>query len=153
MKIREKKFTRLTGRIFLIVVVAVLAIILLNTLIEPRPDLGTRSPEPSQADAKPGGKKTWRKVADLYGHASTKSDVFHLQGGKQRITYTINGEYSPTMYVYLMEAGKARDKDHSFPRFTASMPGDTMDYLMEGDYYLDVMVDGAEWSVKIEEEV
>lgn len=118
----------------------------------------SRSTTQPQAQASPQAvqhapaPKTYVKVAELSGNANKRSDVFRLAGGKQRITYTVAGQYSPTVYVYLVPEGKSLERDGGFPEVMATTNGETMGYESAGNYYLDVSAVATDWTILIEEE-
>ena len=68
----------------------------------------TSTPAPAQ-------QKSWRKVIELSGSTSKHNDIFQLNSSKQRITYTVNGEYSPFVNIYVMTEGKSLDKNGGIP--------------------------------------
>lgn len=103
------------------------------------------------APAQPQAPKTWVKVAELSGTTNKRGDVFELKGGKQRITYTVAGQYSPYVNIYVVPEGNSLERDGVFPEVTmASVSGETLMYNNAGRHYLDVSGNG-EWTVIVEE--
>lgn len=95
--------------------------------------------------------KTWQKVAELSGSNSKRGDVFTLTGAKARLTYTLSGDYTPTLNVYIVDEGDSLEESGGFPEvFAAKSNGDTLLAKKAGNYYLDVTSTGV-WSVTIEE--
>ncbi|MCJ0895971.1 hypothetical protein MTX38_02805 [Rhodococcus sp. ARC_M13] len=100
----------------------------------------------------PAQQKSWHKVIELSGSTSKRSDIFQLNSSKQRITYTVNGEYSPFVNIYVMAGGKSLDKHGGIPEVTmAPVSGDALLYRGSGGYYIDVSGQGV-WTVIVEEE-
>jgi hypothetical protein len=109
------------------------------------------APAAEAKPAEPQTPKTWHKVIELSGNASKRSDVFHLEGGKQRIVYSLDGTTYPSLSVYIMDAGKQLMKDGGFPEVSTSMPGETMSYRGAGDVYLETLSANTSWTVVLDE--
>lgn len=139
-------------KIFLGVLVVLFLLAVLASIDSSDDQPATNSPQAQAAPIKqeaPAAPKTWQKVVELSGSSNKRSDVFHLQGGQQRITYLVDGQYA-TVYFYFMPAGKTLDKDGGFPEVAAATNGDTMSYRDAGEYYFDVSGTG-NWTIQIEE--
>ncbi|PBC40502.1 hypothetical protein CJ178_01775 [Rhodococcus sp. ACPA4] len=134
--------------VFLLVIVAFIAV----ASFTQKGDQPTGLVVPTEtATSAPAQQKSWHRVIELSGSTSKRSDIFQLNSSKQRITYTVNGEYSPFVNVYVMAEGKSLDKNGGIPEVTmAPVGGDTLMYKASGGYYLDVSGNG-EWSVVVEE--
>ncbi|MDV6295208.1 hypothetical protein [Rhodococcus aetherivorans] len=106
----------------------------------------------TEAPTQPQARKTWVKVAELSGTTNKRGDVFELNGGKQRIVYTVAGQYSPYVNIYVIPEGNSLERDGGFPEVTmASVSGETLMYKGAGRHYLDVSGNG-DWTVAVEEE-
>jgi len=136
--------------VFLLVIVAFIAV----ATFTQKSDKPTGRVVPAETSTSaPPQQKSWHKVIELSGSTSKRSDIFQLNSSKQRITYTVNGEYSPFVNVYVMAEGKSLDKNGGIPEVTmAPVGGDTLMYKASGGYYLDVSGNG-EWTVTVEEEI
>lgn len=99
-------------------------------------------------------KPKWVTVTKLNGSSNKKGDIFSLEGGKQRLTYTITGDELSIVAIYVMEEGKTLDKDGGFTEVTADGPGSDSTFMFKGsgNYYLDVSSANVSWTIKIEEE-
>lgn len=139
-------------KVILVTIPILFVIALLASLGDADKQSATPPAQAQAATAKeeaPAAPKTWQKVAELSGSSNKRSDVFHLQGGQQRITYLVDGQYA-TVYFYVMPAGKTLEKHGGFPEVTASTNGDTMSYRDAGEYYFDVSGTG-NWTIQVEE--
>ncbi len=98
-------------------------------------------------------KQEWVKVTSITTSTKKQSDTFHLNGGKQRITYILSGKEFSSCYVYIVPEGKSLDKEGGFP--VAIATGKTNDETMTresaGNYYLDLSLANGVCSVLIEE--
>lgn len=95
--------------------------------------------------------KEFQNVLELSGRVSKKTDVFEFSGGKQRISYKMEGGEHSAYYV------KAVNIDTGKSEYIAEIfdPGveTSFSYLSKGKYYLDIdTVNDAIWSITIEEE-
>lgn len=135
--------------VFLLVIVAFIAVAAFNQKTDQPTGLVVSTETSPSA---PAQQKSWHKVIELSGSTSKRSDIFQLNSSKQRITYTVNGEYSPFVNIYVMAEGKSLNKHGGIPEVTmAPVSGDTLMYKTSGGYYLDVSGNG-EWTVLVEEE-
>lgn len=98
--------------------------------------------------------KSWVKVIEVSGNANKRTDLFHLNGGKARLSYSVNGGSAVLMAAYVMDEGKSLDKQGGFPEVTVSEAGSDSTYLVKsaGNYYLDITSANANWTVSVEEE-
>jgi hypothetical protein len=98
--------------------------------------------------------KAWVKVFETNGSSSKQTESFKLQGGKQKITYTLNGGDFIMGSIYVMKEGRSLDKDGGIPEVTVTKSGTDSTMLRKdaGEYYLDVKAANTTWTVTIEEE-
>lgn len=140
-----------------IVVLALIGFVIIGAMgSASTPEATTTGPSAPVAVApvttQPETPKTWQKVAELAGSTSKRGDVFHLNGGKQRITYTITPGTSPFITIYVMKAGENLQDDGGFGEVTmADESGETLAYKAGGDYYLDISAGNGDWTVVVEE--
>ena len=99
-------------------------------------------------------KPKWVAVVELSGDSNKRSNVFTLEGGKQRLSYTLTGNEYVLATIYVVEEGKELLKDGGFPEASPTGPGSDSTFLYKsaGKYYLDITAGNGSWTVKIEEE-
>jgi hypothetical protein len=95
----------------------------------------------------------WVKVATMKGSASKTSPSFKLQGGEQKLTYTIRGGEMVVAAVYVEEAGWDLNEDGGIPVVMPDKAGtdSTMMSRDAGKYVVHVEAANCDWVVTIKE--
>jgi hypothetical protein len=95
----------------------------------------------------------WVDVIALTANASRQSETFRLQGGQQRLSYTVTGGDWTICTIYVVEEGRDLTVDGGFPEVMVQGPSEDETLLRKrrGDYYLSVDVANGTCVVAIEE--
>jgi hypothetical protein len=97
--------------------------------------------------------KQWMQVTTLAGNGPKRGAVFALTGAQARLRYTLQGDSTSVLAVYVVEEGHSVQKDGGSPDVNVDKPGtdETMLANPAGRYYLDVNSANGTWTVIVEE--
>lgn len=97
--------------------------------------------------------KKWVKVTTMKGSTSKTSPSFKLQGGEQKLIYTIKSGDMVTAAFYVEKAGWDLTKDGGFPLVMPDKAGkdSTMMSKDAGKYLVQVESANCDWTVTIQE--
>lgn len=115
---------------------------------------GIGAPEVKErVEKQPAKPKEWVSVIKQQSSAEKQSDTFALQGGKQKIVYSLTGSMS-ICSVYIVKEGESLDEEGGFPEvmLTEAKSGETMARKSSGKYYLDVKPANGMCAVEVFEE-
>jgi len=97
--------------------------------------------------------KTYQSVISLQTTSTKNSDSFALDGGKQKLTYTIEKKPFGSCSIYLLDEGTDLQVDGGFPVvLLAEESGETVLRKRSGNYYLSVQSTNTSCSIELEEE-
>jgi len=84
----------------------------------------------------------WVKVTSITASASKQSDTFELEGGKQKIVYSLSGGSYAMCSIYLEKEGTDIAEVGGFPivMITEAKSDETMTRKSSGNYYLQLSV-------------
>jgi predicted small lipoprotein YifL len=105
--------------------------------------------EPAADDS--GGDGGWVEVVSMDGSTSKRSPSFTLEGGEQKLEYTIEGDTMPVMAVYVEQPDWDMDKDGGFPTAWPDEAGSDSTMLEKdaGEYIVQVESANCDWTVTI----
>jgi len=143
------------GGIGLVLVLAIIVIAVVNS--------APPATQPSSGGSSSGGGASetsqWVVVASLSGDTDKTGQVFSLQGGEQRLDYSIAStgvtDYGDMAIagIYVMDAGTDLNTEGGFPEVSPDGGGaaSTMMYKSAGGYYLAVTSANCNWVVNVYE--
>jgi hypothetical protein len=104
------------------------------------------APEDSGGDA-----EGWVEVMSMNGSTSKRSPSFTLEGGEQKLEYTMEGDTMPVMAVYVEKDGWDIEKDGGFPTVWPDEAGSDSSMLDKdaGEYIVQVESANCDWTVTI----
>lgn len=105
-----------------------------------------------QASAiKPVGQlKSWKTIVIEAGSGKKRTPLFRLQGGQQRIKFTVQGAFDPSLTIYVVPEGQTAD-DVKPDVLGATSNGDTTLFKTPGLYYIETEATGSSWSFEVAE--
>jgi hypothetical protein len=100
-----------------------------------------------------GAAAEWVEVVSMKGSANKRSESFELEGGEQRLTYTVKGSTMPIVGIYVEKAGWDMQEDGGFPVVMVDTEGKDSTMLSKGggEYVIQVEAANCDWTVKLEE--
>lgn len=103
------------------------------------------------ADDSGGDGEGWVEVMSMNGSTSKQSPSFTLEGGEQKLEYTMKGETMPVMAVYVEESGWDLTKDGGFPAEWPSEAGSGSSMMDKdaGEYIVQVESANCDWTVTL----
>jgi len=97
--------------------------------------------------------KEYQDVISLNTTSNRNSDTFTLEGGKQKLTYTMETKQFAMCNIYLLDEGTDLQSDGGFPVVTmAQESGETILRKRSGNYYISIQANNTNCSVSLEEE-
>lgn len=125
---------------------------LISTAIDGKPSSSFVTNDNGGAVANPAA--SWQTVVMLSGNADKRSDDFQLTGAPARMKYTLKGDTSPILGIYIVESGHSIQKEGGIPEVLVQESGSDSTRLAQsaGTYYLDVTAANGSWTVQIEEQ-
>ena len=107
--------------------------------------------EPAAADESDGGSEGWVEVMSMSGSTSKRSASFALEGGEQKLEYTMKGDTMPTMAVYVEAPDWDMTEDGGFPAVWPDKAGSDSTMLNKdaGDYIVQVESANCDWTVTV----
>ncbi len=122
---------------------------------ESTPAGAASTPAASTPAADSGGTAAdgWVEVVTLTGNADKPSPSFTLEGGDQKLTYTIKGDTAPVIGVFVEKAGWDMEKDGGLPVAMVQEAGAGSETMSKdaGDYNIFVKSANCDWTVTVEE--
>ena len=87
----------------------------------------------------------------MEGSTSKRSPSFTLEGGEQKLEYSMTGDTMPMIAVYVEQSGWDLEKDGGFPTVWPDEAGSdtTMMEKDAGDYIVQVEAANCDWTVTI----
>ena len=73
--------------------------------------------------------KQWVSVIAISGSSYKRTDVFKLEGGKTKLTYTFSGDSSIVGAIYVIKEGHSLEKEGGFPEVNVSKAGTDSTFL------------------------
>ena len=103
------------------------------------------------ADDSGGDGDGWVEVMSMNGSTSKRSPSFTLEGGEQKLEYTMEGETMPVMAVYVEKADWDLEKEGGFPAAWPDKAGSDSSMLDKdaGEYIVQVESANCDWTVTI----
>jgi hypothetical protein len=97
--------------------------------------------------------KEWVKVAELTASSNKQSETFTLEGGQQKIEYTVTGGQFSMCGVYVVDEGESITEQGGFPvvLIDSAKTDETMMRKSAGHYYFDLQVANADCMVELYE--
>ena len=93
------------------------------------------------------------EVISIQTSSTRNSDTFKLNGGKQKITYTLDEGQFALCNVYLLDEGTDLQEQGGFPVVAlAEEDGETILRKSSGSYYLSIQASNTNCAVTLEEE-
>ena len=94
--------------------------------------------------------KEYQKVIDLKTTSTKNSDTFKLEGGKQKLIYTITKKQYAGCNIYLLDENTDLHKDGGIPVvMMAEESGETILRKSNGNYYLSVQASNTTCEVEL----
>lgn len=149
MNIVSSTFAR---SLFVVGVSAAIAAIPLFILVWMLNASDNHDPKVQQASAiKPVGQlKSWKTIVIEAGSGKKRTPQFLLQGGQQRIKFTVQGAFNPSLTIYVVPEGKTTD-DVKPEVLDATSNGETTLFKSAGSYYVETEATGSSWSFEVAE--
>jgi len=144
-------------RVFILLTILILAVAVAacggeTTTTTPADDgaADSATTEPASDDSGGDG-EGWVEVMSMNGSTSKQSPSFTLEGGEQKLEYTMEGETMPVMAVYVEQVGWDLKKDGGFPAVWPSDAGSDTSMMDKdaGEYFVQVESANCDWTVKI----
>ncbi len=109
--------------------------------------------ETAQEEKQEEAQKEWVKVTELTAGSNKQSETFTLEGGQQKIKYTVTGGQFSVCSVYVVDEGSSLTEDGGFPvvMINEAKTDETMMRKGSGDYYFDLQVANADCKVELYE--
>jgi hypothetical protein len=103
----------------------------------------------ASSDESDGG--GWVEVISMKGSTSKRSSSFTLEGGEQKLEYSMKGDTMPIMAVYVEPSGWDMEKDGGFPAVWPDEAGSDTTMLEKdaGEYIVQVEAANCDWTVTI----
>lgn len=97
--------------------------------------------------------KEWVKVTEMNASSNKQSSTFTLEGGQQRIDYTVTGGQFSLCSVYVVDEGSSLSEQGGFPvvMIDSAKTDETMMRKSAGEYYFDLQVANADCMVELYE--
>lgn len=113
----------------------------------------TETTETAPEEKKDEATKEWVKVTELKAGANKQSETFTLEGGQQKIKYTLGSGQFGMCSVYVVDEGSSLTEDGGFPvvMISDAKTDETMMRKGSGDYYFDLQVANADCTVELYE--
>ena len=111
------------------------------------------SSTPAETEQVEPAQQEWVKVTEITASANKQSSTFTLEGGQQRVAYSVTGGDFGICTVYVLKEGSSLDRDGGFPEVMVD-GGQTDETMMRksgGDYYLDLKVANGNCTVELYE--
>jgi hypothetical protein len=98
-----------------------------------------------------GGGDGWVEVMSMEGSTSKRSPSFALEGGEQKLEYSLTGDTMPMIAVYVEPSDWDMEKDGGFPAVWPDKAGSDSTMLDKeaGEYIVQVEAANCDWTVKI----
>jgi hypothetical protein len=105
----------------------------------------------ASADDSGGDGETWVEVTSMNGSTSKRSPSFTLEGGEQKLEYTMEGETMPIMAVYVEQPDWDMTEDGGFPTVWPDEAGSDSSMMNKdaGEYIVQVESANCDWTVTI----
>lgn len=144
-------------RVFILLTILILAVSVAacgeeTTTTTPADDGSAAGAPTETAAADPGGDgEGWVEVMSMSGSTSKRSPSFMLEGGEQKLEYTLEGETMPMIAVYVEQAGWDLKKDGGFPVVWPDKAGSDSSMMDKdaGEYITQVESANCDWTVTI----
>jgi hypothetical protein len=117
----------------------------------PASESGGETPDASSAPSDDSGGGGWVEVMSMEGSTSKRSPSFTLEGGEQKLEYSMKGDTMPMMAVYVEASDWDMEKDGGFPAVWPDKAGSDSTMLDKeaGEYIVQVEAANCDWTVTL----